>query len=127
MAEIVVPEPFEGPSVEPDPTGRVSAALERSLLAMDWLTDADDAAVEVARYLAGVLDHCHAVASRDQDPSLLLKAQNFAPHLKNVLNDLGGTPVSRGAVGGDDVQRDPTEEALGDFARKAREKKKRVA
>ena len=95
-----------------EPVGRVGRALETSIEAMDWLTDADDAAVETARYFARVVD----AAAGTGDPQMMIKAVNFGPHLMNVLRDLGATPAARGELGKSAAEEvDPAEKLLSDL------------
>lgn len=103
--------------------GPVSKALASALKGMDWLTPADDAAVEVARHYAAIMDA--SVASGDIE--IILKAQNYGPHLKNILNDLGGTPRSRGALEGTGAGEDPLEASMRDFQARAKARKKQAA
>ena len=111
-------EQFSGEVYEPSVMGDVERALTSSIKAMDWLTPADDAAVEIAFHLARVIDG----ATKSGDVTLMMKAQNYGPHLKNVLNDLGGTPASRGVLGAV-ADSKPKESKVDELKRKRQQKR----
>lgn len=73
-----------------------------SLSAADWLDDkVDGAAIELARYYAGLVD----VAVASGEGAAIQKAMAVSgPNLHKTLTSLGLTPSARGSVkGADDV------------------------
>jgi hypothetical protein len=101
-------------------------ATEASLAAMDWLTDADDAAQTLARALAAGIDALMTNRIVQQtDPLAVLKELRMSsPRLLDVLAALGGTPVSRGTFapkpqGEDEAPADPAAEYLRQFQENA--------
>lgn len=89
--------------------GRLSAAVEASLAAATWLTDADEGTKELARGYASYVDGAHALA----DPELIHKAYSVAgPNLHKTLNSLGLNPEARKELGtkGESQEVDPIDE-----------------
>ena len=74
--------------------GKLTTAVRASVAAMDWLTDADKAAIELATQYARQIEA--GVAEGGQDAT---KALYLGPHLLRTLADLGGTPAGRGVIG----------------------------
>ena len=68
-------------------------SLDASLSGMDWLTDADCAAMDLARAYADAIED--GIARGGQDAT---KALYLGPHLLNTLTTLGGTPPGRKAL-----------------------------
>lgn len=69
-------------------------AVEASIKAMDWLTDADDAAITLARTYAARIDTALATGEGQE----VTKALYLGPHLLNTLRALGGAPDARGQL-----------------------------
>lgn len=74
----------------------VSAAIE----SMHWITDADEAAVQMALSYAASIQ----AAKQSGRADVIVKAHYLGPHLMNALRELGGTPLGRKALeaGGDE-------------------------
>lgn len=70
------------------------ASVRAATAAMDWLTPADRAAVDLARSYAETID----AAIESGDPYATTKALYLGPHLLNTLSALGGTPSGRKAL-----------------------------
>lgn len=73
----------------PDLVGAVNAATE----AMPWLTDSDQATVDLALSYAEAIDEGLARGGQDATKALYL-----GPHLLKALQALGGTPLERRAI-----------------------------
>lgn len=89
--------------------GRLSDAVEKSLQAATWLSEADEAAKELARGYAAYVDEAHARA----DPELIHKAFSVAgPNLQKTLTSLGLNPEARKELGvkGETQEADPIDE-----------------
>ena len=70
-------------------------SVTRAVAAMYWLTDADQAAVDLAMNYARQID----AAVRSGDPSeARYTAGKIGPHLTGLLKQLGGTPEGRKAL-----------------------------
>lgn len=89
--------------------------LQKTIRSMEWVEDTDAAAVRLAFHYAAMLDAAEAT----KDFAVIVKSMNYGAHLKNLLNDLGATPVARGAVSQEQKVEDPMEERLKDFRSKA--------
>lgn len=74
--------------------GSLVDAVDASIAAMDWVTDADDAAVTLARTYAQRIDEAVAVGEGQE----VTKALYLGPHLLNTLRALGGAPDARGQL-----------------------------
>lgn len=104
----------------------VLAAVDSSIRAAHWLTEADQGAVTLARTYAAAIDSALAEHGRAKDVdgrggwALVSKLVSGAgPNLQKTLHSLGLTPESRG-----DLERTPDvddEDPLADFARAAQE------
>lgn len=102
--------------------GTFVAAFQKSIKSMDWLSDEDAAAIRLGYHYAAMLDSAEASG----DMATIVKFANHGAYLKNLLNDLGGTPAARGVFTDKPVEADPMEDLLAGFqtkARKARGKK----
>ena len=115
-------------------TAGLTAALESSFQAMDWLESSDQAAIELALTYARQIDAANEVAKRavevyeadpsqENDPGPALaraqKASYLGAHLLAVLKSLGGTPEDRAALRKQDPGEVP-ESPLEAMRRKAR-------
>ena len=76
-------------------SSRLESAVDRAVEAMTWLSEKDDAAVELAREYARQIDA--AVALGGQDAT---KGMHLGPHLLKTLDALGATPSSEAAPKG---------------------------
>ena len=72
----------------------MTTSVTRAVAAMHWLTDADQAAVDLALTYARQIDGA-AKESPDQARYLAVK---LGPHLTGLLKQLGGTPEGRKAL-----------------------------
>jgi hypothetical protein len=87
----------------------LTSAVEKSLQAATWLTDADEATKELARGYAAYVDGAHAAG----DAELIHKAYSVAgPNLHKTLTSLGLNPEARKELGmkGDAQEVDPIDE-----------------
>ena len=92
-----------------DELGRLATAVEKSLEAATWLSEADEATKELARGYASYVDNAHALA----DPELIHKAYSVAgPNLQKTLTSLGLNPEARKELGvkGEAQEVDPIDE-----------------
>ena len=80
-----------------DLTASVIAAVD----AMPWLTDADQAAVDLAKTYAAAIDE----AIDTEKPDVITKALYLGPHLLKALAELGATPAGRKALGDIDKEK----------------------
>ena len=78
----------------------LAASVARTTAKMDWLTDADQATVDLAMRYAHQIDA--AIERGGQDAT---KGMHLGPHLLRALGELGGTPTARKAMeqGDDEV------------------------
>lgn len=90
-------------------------SVARTVAKMDWLTAADDAAIDLAMRYAHQIDA--ALARGGQDAT---KGMHLGPHLLRVLGDLGGTPAGRQAM------ETGTDDASGALARLRSDRKRRA-
>lgn len=83
--------------------GSLGDAYESAVSDMPWLHESDAALVEVGRKIAENVDG--VLNDFESDAYAKTKALYLAPHLVNVLRELGGTPESRKALtaGGEKV------------------------
>lgn len=89
--------------------GRMATAVEKSLQAATWLTEADEAVKELARGYATYVDDAHALA----DSEMIHKAYSVAgPNLQKTLTSLGLNPEARKELGvkGESQEADPIDE-----------------
>ena len=89
--------------------GRLATAVEKSLQAATWLTDADEAVKELARGYATYVDDAHNAG----DSELIHKAYSVAgPNLQKTLTSLGLNPEARKELGvkGESQEVDPIDE-----------------
>jgi hypothetical protein len=92
-----------------DESSPLAAAVEKSLRAATWLTEADEATKELARGYASYVDAAHAAA----DAELIHKAYSVAgPNLHKTLTSLGLNPEARKELGvkGEAQEVDPIDE-----------------
>ena len=92
-----------------EPSGRLASAVEKSLVAATWLTEADEGTKELARGYAAYVDNAHAMG----DAELIHKAYSVAgPNLHKTLNSLGLNPEARKELGvkGESQEVDPIDE-----------------
>jgi hypothetical protein len=92
-----------------DDLGRLGIAVQKSLEAATWLSEADEATKELARGYASYVDNAHALA----DPELIHKAYSVAgPNLQKTLTSLGLNPEARKELGvkGEAQEVDPIDE-----------------
>jgi hypothetical protein len=89
--------------------GRLSAAVEKSLAAATWLSEADEATKELARRYAALVDNANAAGDLD----LINRAHSTAgPNLQKTLTSLGLNPEARKELGvkGEAQEVDPIDE-----------------
>ncbi|QDQ97974.1 terminase small subunit [Tomitella fengzijianii] len=76
----------------------LAASTARAVARMTWLTDTDQATVDLAMRYAHQIDA--ALERGGQDAT---KGMHLGPHLLRALDTLGGTPAGRKAIeSGDD-------------------------
>ena len=75
--------------------GPMLREVNKAIRGMEWLTDADRAAVAQARQYARLIDE--AVDSEDET-GVRKTAGWLGPHLTGILKQLGGTPEGRKAL-----------------------------
>lgn len=77
----------------------LEAKVTKAIESMEWLSDPDDGAIELAKQYSRRIDKALEAADRDPDNSNLAvaatKALYLGSHLLNTLKELGGTPGSR--------------------------------
>lgn len=76
-----------------NPDTGLAASVARAVAEMDWLTDADNATVDLAMRYAHQIDA--AIERGGQDAT---KGMHLGPHLLRALGELGGTPTARKAM-----------------------------
>lgn len=84
---------------ETGPAGTLAAAVQLSVAAMTWLTEADKATIALCR------SYAEQIEGGGEDGG---KAMYLGPHLLRALGELGGTPAGRKAL---DIK-DPTQGKL---------------
>lgn len=92
-----------------DELGALSSAVQKSLEAATWLTEADEATKELARRYAALVDD--ALLSGEAD--VINRAHAVAgPNLQKTLTSLGLNPEARKELGvkGDAQEVDPIDE-----------------
>ena len=72
----------------------LATSVTRAVAAMHWLTDADQAAVDLAMTYARRIDD----AVREDPEQARYAAGKLGPHLAGLLKSLGGTPEGRRAL-----------------------------
>jgi|SRR5690242_2696631 len=92
-----------------DKLGPLSSAVQKSLEAATWLTEADEATKELARRYAALVDDAVALG----EPDAINRAHAVAgPNLQKTLTSLGLNPEARKELGvkGEAQEVDPIDE-----------------